>query len=225
MFEHYKEFPVQSLNAWFSEMAGIAEKSTDSSSLPKLELLLRSGSVVRGHILKLKQTSHDQMLMIAGLKDQYNHTSEVTFLSAIEVVAVTLLEPAAYLNQYILPAASKEIGSLELKRAAREFHEKVQEFFTEKVSFQLDTKECPDNARWEVLQVLESLPQLMEQITSDELGKKLVNEKIKSIEINVSDHAHTTLEQGVLKIQLTSPFTGTMNAEKERIKSEIESLL
>ena len=225
MFEHYKALPVKSLTTWFSEMAEIAEKSTDSSSLPKLELLLRSGSVIRGHILKLQQNNHDQMLMVAHLPDPYNNTDEVTFLSASEVVAITLLEPQAYLKQYILPAASKDIGSLELKRAAREFHEKVQEFFHEGVLFQLDTKECPDKARWEVLQVLEALPELIQQITADELGKKLANEKIQSIEIVASGHAQTTLEQGILKIQLSSPFTSTLNAEKERIKSEIESLL
>lgn len=225
MLDHYKEFPVHGLTTWFSEMAAIADNSTDSSSLPKLELLLRSGSVVRGHILKLRENNHDQFLMIASLKDQYNSNSEVTFISAHEVVALTLLEPEAYLKQYVLPAASKSIGSLELKRAAREFQESIQQFFQEEVLLELDAKEYPDNTRWEVLQVLESLPAIMEQITADELGKKLVNEKIKRIEIGVSDHSNTALENGSLKLYITSPFSGTLNSEKERIKNDIEGLL
>lgn len=225
MLENYKEFPVQGLTSWFSEMAEIAEKSTDSSSLPKLELLLRSGSAIRGHILKLQHSGHDQILMVASLRDQFNNNSEITFLPASEVVAVTMLAPEAYLKQYILPAAAKEIGSLELKRATREIDEKIQEFFNEGVSLQLDAKDCPDNARWEALQVLQALPAILEQITADELGKKLVNEKIKNIEIAVSSHSHTSLSEGLLKIQLSSPFTGTLNAEKERIKNAIESLL
>lgn len=225
MFEHYKGFPVHGLTTWFSEMAAIVEKSTDNSSLPKLELLLRSGSIIRGHILKLQHSGHDQILMVASLKDQFNSNSEVTFISAHEVVALTFLEPETYLKQYVLPAASKSIGILELKRAAREFQETIQQFFHEEVSLQLDAKECPDNARWEVLQVLEGLPALMEQITADELGKKLVNEKIKRIEIGVSDNSHTALEDGLLKIHISSPFTGTLNSEKDRIKHDIESLL
>lgn len=224
MFERYQEFPIRNLSSWFSEMAEIAGKSTDGSSLPKLELLLRSGSIIRGHILKLQQSSHDQLLMVAGLKDQYNK-SEITFLSASEVVALTLLEPEAYLQQYVLPAVSKSIGSLELKRAALELNKKINDFFDNEISLQVDAKEYPENARWEVLQVLEFLPQLMQQLTADELGKNLVNEKINSIEIAVSDRTHTSLEQGILKVQLSSPFTGTLNIEKERIKSEIGSLL
>lgn len=225
MFEHYREFPVHSLNTWLSEMAEIAEKSTDSSSLPKLELLLRSGSAIRGHILKLQHNAHDQMLMIASLKNQYNDTKEVIFISASEVMAITLLDPEAYLKQYVLPAASKDIGKLELKRALQETNEKVNFYFQDGISIQFDATTCPNNARWEVLQVLETLPELMQHLTADELGKKLVNEKIKSIEITVSDHARTTLDQYVLSIQLTTPFASTLNAEKEKIKNEIERLL
>src|SRR5690606_10094829 len=92
------------------------------------------------------------------------------------------------------------------------------------ISIQFDATTCPNNARWEVLQVLETLPELMQHLTADELGKKLVNEKIKSIEITVSDHARTTLDQYVLSIQLTTPFASTLNAENQNIKNEIESL-
>lgn len=165
------------------------------------------------------------MLMIASLKNQYNDTKEVIFISASEVMAITLLDPEAYLKQYVLPATSKDIGKLELKRALRETNEKVNFYFQDGISIQFDATTCPNNARWEVLQVLETLPELMQHLTADELGKKLVNEKIKSIEITVSDHARTTLDQYVLSIQLTTPFASTLNAEKEKIKNEIERLL
>ncbi len=223
MLEAYKNLPIKSFADWFTELAEIAAKSDDSSSLPKLELILKKGGIVRGHILKEEKVGKHNVLMIAGLSDSYNKP-EVTFIPSRTVAGLTLLEPDLYLKQYVIPAASKAIGNLELKRAVKESGEKLSKVTDGKITLSADVENCPETARFDLLQIAESIPGIFEKLTGDELGRSVVYDNVTSVNLEVSKEAKTALDQKQLKIQITSPSSKPLSAEKERIIGEIEAL-
>ena len=221
----YKCLPAQGISAWVCQMAEIAEKAEDSSGLPKLELLLRSGNLLRGHILKVEKHEEETIVVVVNLEDNYNNSSNITFFPEKEVIAFTLLESEVYLKHHVMPALSQSVGNLELKRAVREIQDKIQAITASRVNLQADTTAVPEDARWEVLQVLETLPEIMEKLLADELGKEMLLKKVENITVSTADKARTRLEDKTLKIEIKTPFKGPISAEKDRILSEVETLL
>lgn len=224
MISHYKELPIKTLDKWFSELAEIAGKSGEDTALPELALLLKNGSIFRGYIVRLDKEA--KMLMVMGLQDPYNNSKgDITFLPAEEVISLTLVEPDLYLKQFVLPAKSEKIGSLELKRKANSINENIKEKFQQNISLQVIMDTIAENDRWYALKVVEMLPSILDNLTSDEIGKSLINEKLNNIELSVADKPATKLDGDTLQIQIKSPIDTPLTMEKNRIISEIESLM
>ncbi len=224
IIDQYKNALFKSLSSWFSELAVLAEQTDDSSNLPRLELSLRSGQVIRGSILQVQQTAHEQWLMLLGLADVYTK-SELTFLSGNEVVALTLLEPEKYLKQFVVTPDPKQVGELELKRAVQHIESELEKTLQLSIPIQLSGNGIPEQARWDVLRTVGFLPSLFSAIGSDKLGKKQIRENITAIRIEAADKNQTLLEQKTLVMRLKSPLSVSVTKEKERLKTEIEQLL
>lgn len=224
MIRQHTEALFKNLNSWFTELAALAEQTDDSSSLPRLELLLRSGQVVRGSILKVQTSAHEQWLMILGPADAYTQ-SELTFMSGNEVVALTLLEPEKYLKQFVVTPDPKQVGALELKRAAQHVEAELEKNLQLTIGLQVNVNSIPEQARWDVLRTIGFLPSLLSGIASDELGRKQVRESIAAICIEVADKNQTLLTHNTLTLKLKTPLSVSVTKEKERLRSEIEQLL
>jgi hypothetical protein len=222
--ESFKEVLCKNFRSWFLELAKLAEQTDDNSNLPKLELSLRSGHVIRGSILKVQDNAHEQLLMILGLLDPYTK-SEITFISSNEVVALTLLEPEAYLKQLAVPTDHKNVGTLELKRAIKNIESELEKALQFQIKLQIEADTIPEINRWDVLRTIGFLPSLFTQVASDELGKKLVRENIAAISIIPSAANKTSLQEKTLILSVASPLAIPVGKEKERLRKEIESVL
>lgn len=220
----YKEVLFKNFNNWFSELARLAEQTDDNSDLPKLELSLRSGHVIRGSLLKVQDSAHDQLLMILGLLDPYTK-SEITFVSSSEVVALTLLEPEVYVKRLSVPADHKTVGTLELKRAVKNIEQEIEKVLQSPLALSIEVDSIPETNRWDVLRTLGFLPSLLTHVASDELGKKLVKENISTISIKTATTNQTSLQEKTLTLSIASPLTIPVAKEKERLTKEIESVL
>lgn len=224
MIASYKKNLFKDFSSWFTELADLAQNTEDNSSLPKLELLLHTGNTLRGSIIHSRKTANEHLLMILGIPDSYSK-SEITLVSSTQVVALTLVEPSHYLKFFAAPENTAIVGSLELKRAIKNSEIELEKIVGEKTQFLLDVDAFPENSRCDVLRTIGYLPSIFETLTADELGKKLVQNAIKNIQITIGLNNTTTLNEQTLHLEILSPLTILESKEKERLKTAIENLL
>jgi hypothetical protein len=224
MIASYKKNLFKDFSSWFIELADLAQNTEDNSSLPKLELLLHTGNTLRGSIIHSRKTANEHLLMILGIPDSYSK-SEVTLVSSTQVVALTLVEPSHYLKFFTAPENTAIVGSLELKRAIKNSETELEKIIGQKTQFLLDVDSFPENSRSDVLRTIGYLPYIFETLTADELGKNLVQNAIKNIQITIGINNTTTLNEQTLHLEIFSPLTILESKEKERLKTAIENLL
>jgi hypothetical protein len=224
MIASYKKNLFKDFSSWFIELADLAQNTEDNSSLPKLELLLHTGNTLRGSIIHSRKTANEHLLMILGIPDSYSK-SEVTLVSSTQVVALTLVEPSHYLKFFAAPENTAIVGSLELKRAIKNSETELEKIIGQKTQFLLDVDSFPENSRSDVLRTIGYLPYIFETLTADELGKNLVQNAIKNIQITIGINNTTTLNEQTLHLEIFSPLTILESKEKERLKTAIENLL
>ncbi|MEM0578751.1 hypothetical protein [Flavobacterium polysaccharolyticum] len=224
MIASYKKNLFKDFSSWFTELADLAQNTEDNSSLPKLELLLHTGNTLRGSIIHSRKTANEHLLMILGIPDSYSK-SEITLVSSTQVVALTLVEPSHYLKFFAAPENTAIVGSLELKRAIKNSETELEKIVGEKTQLLLDVDSFPENSRSDVLRTIGYLPSIFETLTADELGKKLVQNAIKNIQITIGTSNTTILNEHTLQLEILSPSTILETKEKERLKTAVENLL
>ena len=220
MIESYKKNLFIDFSGWFIKLADFADKAEDIYSLPKLELLLNTGNVIRGCIIGYDRTRQEKLLMIIGIPDA-NPKSEVTLVPGFQVAAITFMDANKTLETL---DKSPLVSVLELKRAAKKVEEDLQKSTGAKIDLILDTNNYPENNRNVVLETLKILPSVFESLIEDELGKKAVIENIKNINISISLQDSITLNNKELFIGVSTGYKFP-EKEKGRIKKEIEGLL
>lgn len=224
MIASYKKNLFKDFSSWFTELADLAENTEDNSSLPKLELLLSTGNTLCGSIIHSKKNANEHLLMILGIPDSYSK-SEITLVSSSQVVTLTLVEPSHYLKFFAAPENTAIVGCLELKRAIKNSETELEKIIGEKTQLLLNVDVFPENSRSDILRTIGYLPAIFETLTADELGKKLVQNTIKNIQITIGTSNGTTLNEETLHLQILSPLSILESKEKERIKIAIENLL
>ena len=220
MISSYKENLFIDFAGWFIKLADFAEKTDDNSSLPKLELLLRTGNVVRGQIIGYDRTKQEKLLMLLSISD-FNPKYQVTLVPDSQVVALTFLDSIKTLTTF---KTNTVISVLELKRTAKKVEEELEKLTSEKINLILDTDNYQENDRSTVFETVELLPEIFESLIKDEFGKNAVIENIKSIKISLSENNKVILENKELHLE-TSSISEFPNKQKERIQKEIESVL
>lgn len=220
----YKDIPLKGFSAWFLTLSELAEKTDNSSSLPRLELLLKNGHSVRGALVKAQKIEHDLLLMIHEMPEASGQ-GDVIFLASSEVIGLRVLNFSRISSYFKQDLPPREIGSLELKRSSKAIEAQLEKYFTEKVQLQFTSETLTEKSRGEILTLLEILPAVFESLTADELGKRIVNEQIRQIEVNIAEKPETTLKDHKLTILTNHIRIQTPNEEKQRLRIEIENLL
>lgn len=220
MFESYKQNLFIDFTGWFIKLADFAEKTEDNSSLPKLELLLHTGNVIRGCIIGYDRTRQEKFLMVLEISD-FNAKSRITLIPGVQVAAITFMDADKTLMSLETPS---KISVLELKRSAKIIEENLEKSTASKISLILDTDNYPEENRKLILETIKFLPSIFESLAADELGKKAVIENIENIKISITETDSTVLENKELHIKTSSGYKFP-HKEKERIKKEIESVL
>lgn len=220
MIESYKQNLFIDFTGWFIKLADFAQKADENSSLPKLELLLHTGNVIRGCIIGYDRTRQEKLLMVLEISD-FDAKSRITLVPGVQVAAITFRDADKTIMNLETPS---KISVLELKRSAKIIEEDLEKSTASKISLVLDTENYPEENRKLVLETIKFLPSIFESLTEDELGKKAVVENIKNIKISIAEADSTVLDNKELHI-ITSSGYKFPHKEKERIKREIESVL
>lgn len=220
MIESYKKNLFIEFSGWFIKLADIADRAEDVYSLPKLELVLHTGNIIRGCIIGYDRTRQEKLLMVMGIPDS-NPKSEVTLIPGPQVAAITFMDANETLR-VLEPIVT--VSVLELKRAAKKAEEDLEKCTASKINLILDTDGYPEENRKLVLETIKFLPSIFESMTEDELGKKAVAENIEKIKISIAEADSTILENKELHITISLGYKFP-HKEKERIKREIESVL
>lgn len=220
MIESYKKNLFIEFSGWFIKLADFADKAEDVYSLPKLELLLHTGNVIRGSIIGYDRTRQEKLLMVIGIPDS-NPKSEITLVPGSQVAAITFMD-ASKTMEALEPNCVVSI--LELKRTAKKVEEDLEKSTTEKINLVLDIDNYPENNRNIVLETIKLLASIFESLIEDELGKKAVIENIKNIKISIAEGDSIVLENKELHIKISSGYKFP-HKERERIKKQIESAL
>ncbi|CAD0009045.1 hypothetical protein [Flavobacterium chungangense] len=220
MIQSYKKNLFIEFSGWFIKLADFADKAEDVYSLPKLELLLHTGNVIRGCIIGYDRTRQEKLLMVIGIPDT-NPKSEITLVPGSQVAAITFMDADTTVR---VLESNSVVSTLELKRTAKKAEEDLEKSTTEKINLVLDTDNYPENNRKIVLETIKLLPTIFESLIEDELGKKAVIENIKNIKISIAEGDSIVLENKELHIKISSGYKFT-HKEKERIKKQIENAL
>lgn len=224
MIASYKKNLFKDFSSWFKALVDLAENTEDNSSLPKLEILLTTGNTICGSIIQSRKTANEYLLMILRASESYSK-SEITLVSSSQVVALTLVDPNHYLKFFAAPTSTVVVGSLELKRAIKNCESELEKIVEDKIQFLLDVDAFPENSRSDVLRTIGYLPAIFENLTADELGRKLVQNAIKNIQITIGAAQAIKLNEQIVHIEIQSPLTLLESKEKERLKNGIEKLL
>lgn len=220
MIESYKKNLFIDFSGWFIKLADFADRTEDKFSLPKLELLLHTGNIVRGCIIGYDRTRQEKLLMVLRISDS-NPKSEITLVPGAQIAAITFLDA----SKTLMVLENRSIVSvLELKRTAKKIEEDLEKNTTYKISLVLDTENYPEDQRSHVLETMNILPSVFESLIEDDLGRKAIEDNIGSIKISIAESNNTTLIDKELHVEITSAYKFP-EKEKERIKKEIENVL
>ncbi|GGF21430.1 hypothetical protein [Flavobacterium limi] len=220
MIESYKKNLFIEFSGWFIKLADYAERAEDKFKLPKLELILHTGNIIRGSIIGYDRSRQEKMLMVLTISDS-NPKSEITLIPGAQIAAITFLDA----NKTLMVLEDRSIVStLELKRTNKQIEEDLEKITENKIHVLLDTDHYPENQRKYILETIKMLPSIFESLMDDELGKKAIDENIKNIKILISQNNKTILDDKELQIEITPDYKFP-EKEKQRIKKEIESVL
>lgn len=220
MIESYKNNLFIEFSGWFIKLADFADKTDDNFNLPKLELLLHTGNIICGSIIGYDRTRQEKLVMVLEISDS-NPKSKITLVPGLQIAAITFLDANKTLK--VLDNSSI-VSVLELKRAAKKTEEDLKITAANKIDLILDTENYPEGQRSHVLDTIKLLPLIFDSLAEDELGKKAIDENIKSIKLSIAEKNKTTLNDTELHLEITPSYKFPQK-ERERIKNEIESIL
>ncbi|MFB9109864.1 hypothetical protein [Flavobacterium gyeonganense] len=218
MIASYKKNLFIEFPGWFIKLADFADRADDVYSLPKIELVLHTGNLIRGCIIGYDRTQPEKLLMVMGIPDS-DPKPEITLVSGSQVAAISFIDANETLR-ILEPNAT--ISELELKRTAKKVEEDLEKGITSKINLILDS--YPEENRKLVLDTIKFLPSIFESLTNDELGKKAVAENIENIKISIAEADSAILENKELQITVSAGYKFP-HKEKERLKKEIENVL
>lgn len=222
MITSYQDYLFKDFSAWFSTLAEIATKSKETSSLPKLEVSLRSGSRFLGNVIGYQSLVQGSTLLLLEQADVYSR-SNVHIIQCTEIVAISLVDPKTYLDIFLNQPTF--VSELELKRRTKLVEDQLAEIVSGSLPINFLLSSITEENRSHVLQMIEALPSIFKSICKDDMGKKAVSLNVTNIEIHGAKINQTTLENKHLILALAKGVNLSGESEKEDLLQSIEKVL
>lgn len=220
--EVFKGIQYNSITELCAELARFSNKTNDSSSLPKLELLLISGSILTGKIIDYQKNNTQSSILV----DVSNEIKQVTFIPVQNLVAISILDLDRFLLLQETENTLQTIGKLEFKRNILEVESRLTDILKKNITIQIENSEViGEKERINANIILEQLPSLFESISCDNISERLLNDSVNSIQLVFSNSQLIQLNEGMLTICIREKRMHTISKEVEILKKEIESLL
>lgn len=220
MIKSFQKDLLKNISSWFEILEEMSKNTTDTSSLPKLEVSLRSGSMFSGSVIGLKKTSHENLLMMLEQVD-IQSKARIHLIQCEEVCAVSFVDPTVYLSIFSKPI----ISELELKRKLKSIEERIEEATITKIAIDVSHASISEVERNHVVKLAETLPSIFNILMKDNMAKSLILENITSIAIQVGEIAHTSLSNKLLTCVFEKDSEVFLSKQKEDLFLSIEKAL
>lgn len=222
MIASYQEHLFKDFSAWFNILSELATNTKETSSLPKLEVSLRSGNRFFGNVIGYQSSEQGGTLFLLEQADVYSK-SNVHIVQCAEIIAISLNEPKTYLDIFLNRPAF--VSELELKRKTKLVEDQLGQIVSRSLPITLLLSSMTEQNRSHVLQMVESLPSIFKNLCKDEMGKNAVAANITNIEIQGAKANQTTLENKHLTLALAKIPNLNGEREKDVLFHSIEKVL
>jgi len=222
VIESYQKDLLKNIYSWFEILEELSKNTTDTSSLPKLEVSLRSGRMFAGSVIGLKTSIEGNVLMLLEQADVL-YNSRIHLIQCEEITSVSFIDPTTYLS--IFSKEKSIISELELKRKTKTVEDQLEQIASKRIYISLHTDSISETDRSHALKLIENLPKIIAQLQKDALGKELVTERIDGIEIQMGKTAETRLNDKLLICVFEKDTELFLSKQKEALLESIEKIL
>jgi len=222
MIESYQNDFLKDFTSWFEILVELSKNTSDTSSLPKLEVSLRSGRQYTGYVIGLKKSVQENVLML--LEDHTTtNKSSIHLLYCDEISVLTFTDPLNLMS--LLESKKTAISELELKRRSQKVEEQIELSLSKKIPISLQYTTISEFDRNYIIQLIEALPQIFENISKDNLGKNQILESVDDIEILMGKTTETSLQNKILVCMFSNSSQIFISKQKETLLQSIEKVL
>lgn len=216
-----QNLPVTSPRELCEEIANFVKKEEDSFSLPKLELLLQTGTSIRGKIINLQEKGSKHYVWIENNMDLSEKIS-ILLLDVSQIIGINILDFESYQTSAELAKPIVIIGDLELKRKKKSTEEQFEKFLNKPLTINVDSNNLKEEARAVIYKNLSLITTAFQEILTDEMSKSIISQSVRAIDIKVSDCLEVTLNEGTLSILVQNKSLETASNQIVLLKEKIE---
>ena len=217
------DLPVSSTIELCKEAANFAKKADNSSSLPKLELLLYNGTSVTGKIVDFQDKSGKSYIWIENNIDIPQKIS-LLLLDISQIIGINIMDFEVY---QICREGNKPleiIGTLELKRKKKSTEELLEKLLSKAIVINFDVDTLKEEDRAILYKNLSLITTTFQEILSDEMSKSSIKEKISEIEITIEEHISVVLNKEILSIAIQKSNRQTIANQVKILQEKIENV-
>lgn len=218
-----KELPTISISDLCRQLTNFSKTTVDSSSLPRLELLLYNGTLIVGRILDFQEISGKPYIWIENNIDIPVKIG-VLFLEVNQIIGINIIDFESYLRYKELSKPVEIIGALELKRKKKSTEELIESLLGKPILINLDMNNLMEEDRAVIYKNLSFITTSLQEILSDETSKSIISQSLRAIEIKISDCLEVTLNEGILSITVQNKTFETTSNLIVILKEKIESI-
>lgn len=218
-----KELPTISISDLCRQLTNFSKTIVDSSSLPRLELLLHNGTLIVGRILDFQEILGKQYIWIENNIDIPVKIG-VLFLEVNQIIGINIIDFESYLRYKELSKPVEIIGALELKRKKKSTEELIESLLGKPILINLDIDNLMEEDRAVIYKNLSLIDTAFQEILSDEMSKTVVKEKVGEIEVKISDRIAVILNDEILSISIQNKNIETTANQIKILKEKIESI-
>jgi hypothetical protein len=213
---------LKEIAAWLEALSALAATAETTNGLPQVELMLKNGISCRGVVLAFEKRENVRLVMMLK-KANTNQQEEMMLLDSAEIIAISFMDYHSLLRKHHGEQREK-LGALELSRNIKAIEQQLQQLAAFEIKLSAG-ESIPEDARWDVYQTAKRLVDVFAAITTDDLGKNLLKEKIQTITITEAPTNAIDIDNRSLKIQIVVPITASPKEALALLQKNIESIL
>ncbi|WP_299248984.1 hypothetical protein [uncultured Cytophaga sp.] len=222
LIESLQKDLLKDFSEWFDLLAEKSKNTTDTLSLPKLEVSLRSGRTFTGVIVGLKTSESDRLLMLLEHTSVQNKEC-VHLIQTQEIIALSFLDAHAMLA--VLADDETIISNLDLKRKINQLEDSLEKLLSKRISISINFNDTTNKNKNRIVKIAELLPEFFGQLTKDSMGMQSVTANIEKVVLEVAEKSNTALQNKTLTIPFSHTAYVSFAIDKEAIIQSIELVL
>ena len=216
-----ENLPTISILDLCKQMANFSKKGVNSSSLPKLELLLYNGISITGRIINFQENSNKTYIWIENNID-IPEKINVLLLDMNQIIGISILDYETYQTCVELSKPKEIVGLLELRRKKKSIEELLEKLLSKLFPIEINIDTLLDEERSLIFNSLNMISGIFEEILNDEIGKSIFIDKVNSIEIKIANTDEVILSNGVLTVIFMKNNFQLHTKQREVFKSKME---